>query len=166
MCVCLCLGDPSRWWFFSGFPSTPTPFKTRPGSLKDQGTPPALHMAAQKTGTQSGLPWQVETWTKTCSLPLLFSFEPEPHLRPARWASRRPSSSARGSGARCAGGGRVEMEMRGRRRRGADVGAKIGPRFLGVYWSFHVFFCSAGGGGTGTLFLTRTIFFHDVLASQ
>ena len=30
---------------------------------------------AQKTGTTME-PWKVETWTKTCGLPLLLNFEP------------------------------------------------------------------------------------------
>ena len=38
------------------------------------------HLAvAQKAVTQNGLPWEVETWTKTCGLPQL-NFEPQNHL--------------------------------------------------------------------------------------
>ena len=33
---------------------------------------------AQRTGTNME-PW-VETWTKTCVMPLLFDFEPRPYL--------------------------------------------------------------------------------------
>ena len=38
---------------------------------------------------QNGLPWQVETWTKTCGLPLLFHFEPHPNdptMSPMNWS--------------------------------------------------------------------------------
>ena len=41
---------------------------------------PHSQMAAQKAGNyQNGLPW-LETWTKTCSLPLLFSVERHPNM--------------------------------------------------------------------------------------
>ena len=33
---------------------------------------------------QNGLPWEVDTWTKTCGLPLLVNFEPHPFHRDAR----------------------------------------------------------------------------------
>ena len=29
----------------------------------------------------NGLPWEVETRTKTCGLPLLFNFEPHPYVK-------------------------------------------------------------------------------------
>ena len=38
----------------------------------------SVHFHVSWWGTQKGLPWKVETWTKTCGLPLLFHFEPQP----------------------------------------------------------------------------------------
>ena len=38
-----------------------------------------IRLWLKKTGTEMEL-WYVETWTKSCGLPLLFDFEPHPHI--------------------------------------------------------------------------------------
>ena len=47
---------------------------------RDVGDPDALYtwLWPKKPEFQNGLPWYVETWAKTCGLPLLFNFEPHP----------------------------------------------------------------------------------------
>ena len=46
-----------------------------------------------KNWYQNGLPWEVEAWTKTCGLPQLLNFEPQPSfrglvVRPKDWLIR------------------------------------------------------------------------------
>ena len=41
----------------------------------------------KKTELQDGLPWEVETWSKTCGLPLRsFNFEPQPYQKVKTWS--------------------------------------------------------------------------------